>query len=260
MCHAGSLRRHRPFGSYFLYLDLVPGRRERSLRASCAYDEPGCSAAASRSCVDRLLPLAAPEQEQAEVEADDRGAREDAGERPEAENACTGFAFVNRPTAAAVRAIGVVRSELRGSRELPLGRERPLEAPERGAVHELRPSVRLRGGAARARRAAAPRGSFVDRARRPEVEHEVRQARDREARVQESSALTPYGESAPTFAASLPRGDRVCVRGRPSSRRCRGGAARRRSPDARPRALCTVASPSWFQAAKAEPIRASREW
>ena len=35
-CLQYARRRHRPFGSYFLYLDLVPGRRESSLRASCA--------------------------------------------------------------------------------------------------------------------------------------------------------------------------------------------------------------------------------
>ena len=58
-CHcSGAGRRHRPFGSYFLYLDLVPGRRESSLRASCPYAECGPSADREPELLDRLLLLA----------------------------------------------------------------------------------------------------------------------------------------------------------------------------------------------------------
>ena len=114
------------------------------------------------------------------MEADDRGAREDARERPEPANACTGFAFVNAPTAAAVRATGSCGASFAAAsncRSAETGRSRLQSAKP------YRSFARASGFAA-ARASAASccgRRQLADRRRGLEVEHEVRQAGDRAA-------------------------------------------------------------------------------
>ena len=118
-------------------------------------------------------------------------------------NAFTGFAFVNAPTAAAVRASGSCGASFAAAsncRSAETGRSR-LQSAE-----PYRSFARASGFAA-ARASAASScagGSLRDRGRGAEVEHEVRQGRQTgmfSVGCRRSSALTPYGESAPIFAA-----------------------------------------------------------
>ena len=164
-------------------------------------------------------------------------------------NALTGFAFVNLPTAAAVRASGSCGASFAAAANCcsaESGRWRPQSAvPYR--------SFAWASGFAAARASAASssrRRQLRDRARRAEVEHEVRQgrqARKGQLRVQEILRLDPVRRVGADLRGLLPLGDGVGVLARPvvrdaqveqrqTARRMRGREAlQRREPGLLPR-------------------------
>ena len=132
-------------------------------------------------------------------------------------NARTGFAFENLPTAAAVRASGSCGASFAAASNCcsaESGRSSPQSA------EPYRSFARASGlAAARASAASsAGRRQLRDRARRAEVEHEVRQgrqARRAQLRVQEILRLDPVRRVGADLRSLLPRGDRVGVPARP---------------------------------------------
>ena len=123
-----------------------------------------------------------------------------------------------------------MRRKLRGGRELPLGRERRLQVPERRAVDELRPRRRALPRPARAPQAAAPlAASEIDcGGARPVTIGRQARNRVRVERVLGVDTVRRVGELARGLAARRRPRRRS---GRPGSRPSRGSGVRRDSAD-----------------------------
>src|SRR5262245_38254676 len=86
----------------------------------------------------RLCVLADLEKQHSEVELNGRRMREEAGQRAELPERPYRVRLREQPDRGERPRERIVRRELRGGRELPLGGDRAAQVPERGAVHELR--------------------------------------------------------------------------------------------------------------------------
>ena len=167
------------------------------------------------------------------MEADDAERGKTPVSGPRRLNAFTGFAFENAPTAAAVRASGSCGASFAAAsncRSAETGRSRFQSA------EPYRSFARASGFAA-ARASAA--SSAPPAASRTRAEGRSRARGTRTAgpgtqrRVQEILRLDPVRRVGGDARRPSPRRRRRRRCGRPSSRRCRGGVARRRSPGAR---------------------------
>src|SRR5262249_10434773 len=86
------------------------------------------------------------DEKQAQLEADDRRAREDARERSELRERTRRSTLGEEADGRGSPRIRIVRRQPRGRRELALGRNAAPELPEERAVSELRLDVRPPGG------------------------------------------------------------------------------------------------------------------